>query len=104
VNKWFTANDYLALMNEKKDLTITFTEILSYCKPGEQPISIEGTINGKFTRIPKGNEGWALDKLFIPEGFDQTCAEIDNETRDEYFATKPKHWEKLAEYLKGEKE
>lgn len=102
INKWFTAKDYIALMKGKKDMTITCSEFLSYCQPGKEPITFESTIKGKFSPVAKGNSKWALDQVFIPEGFEQTAAEIDEKTMDKFWAEKPTHWKQLAEFLKKE--
>ena len=47
----------------------------------EQYISAEGVCEGKIGFEPEGNEGFGYDPLFIPEGFEQTFAQLDSKQK-----------------------
>jgi non-canonical purine NTP pyrophosphatase (RdgB/HAM1 family) len=59
-----------------------------------------GDIKGSIALKPKGNGGFGWDVVFVPEGFDQTRAEMDEV---DYDFTSPRRiaLEKLKEYLDG---
>lgn len=42
----------------------------------------EGIINGKITSEKKGTNGFGYDPVFIPEGYNQTFAQMDSETKN----------------------
>lgn len=42
----------------------------------------EGICSGRIARFEYGNDGFGYDSLFIPEGFDQTFAQVSGETKD----------------------
>lgn len=52
------------------------TAMIGYCMPGKEPVCFEGTTKGKIVE-PKGTKfGW--DPIFMPEGYNQTYAEMDS--------------------------
>lgn len=42
----------------------------------------EGIINGTITEIPKGDNGFGYDPIFIPEGYNKTFAELGDEIKN----------------------
>ncbi len=53
---------------------------IGYCEPGKEPKVFEGICNGKIVE-PKGDKfGW--DPIFMPNGYDKTYAELDNEIKN----------------------
>lgn len=59
-----------------------------------------GEIRGKISEIPKGEGGFGWDKIFIPDGFTQTRAEMNSE---DYDKTNPRKTalDKLEKFLKS---
>lgn len=50
----------------------------------------EGAQNGKIPTVPKGDNGYGWDRLFIPEGYSQTRAEMNEEDNHKvYILSKP---------------
>jgi XTP/dITP diphosphohydrolase len=44
--------------------------------PGEMPIVVEGTCDGRIARAPRGSGGFGYDPLFLLEGEHRTVAEL----------------------------
>ena len=87
---------------EGKDRSAFFKTVVSYCKPGENPISFEGRINGTITKevFEGGHNSLPYDRIFIPNGHDKTFSQ------DPDYKNKISHrveaFNKFAHYLKNE--
>lgn len=60
----------------------------------------EGICNGEIISERKGNKGFGYDPVFIPDGSDQTFAEMDM-TEKNKFSHRKKAMEKLINFLNG---
>ena len=60
----------------------------------------EGIINGKIVS-PKGNNGFGWDKIFIPDNYKTTFAEMSNEEKNK-ISHRKLAFEKLKNYLENE--
>ncbi|MFA6520674.1 MAG: non-canonical purine NTP pyrophosphatase [Candidatus Paceibacterota bacterium] len=57
---------------------------------GEKETFFEGSINGSIAEKPAGDIGYGFDKIFIPEGFSVTRAELNEEDhKNVYLKIKP---------------
>jgi inosine triphosphate pyrophosphatase len=65
---------------------------------GEIMEFFEGGMKGTVAEHPKGDNGWGWDKIFIPEGYSQTRAELDEE-EDKKTYTMIKPFGKLKAFL-----
>lgn len=61
---------------KNKKFSISTTEL-----DGVQCINVEGRVYGKLTFPPRGQMGFGYDPIFIPDGMEQTFAEIDSDTK-----------------------
>ena len=43
---------------------------------------VTGQVEGRLVRAPRGSGGFGYDPIFLPEGFDQTTAEMTAEAKD----------------------
>lgn len=43
----------------------------------------EGTVNGSISEVPRGNNGFGWNDIFIPEGYNKTYAEMTDNELDE---------------------
>jgi XTP/dITP diphosphohydrolase len=43
---------------------------------------VTGQVEGRLIRAPRGSGGFGYDPIFLPEGFDQTTAEMTAEAKD----------------------
>ncbi len=46
---------------------------------GNEVVYFEGKLNGKISEYPAGDNGFGWDKIFIPEGYSTTRAELNDE-------------------------
>ncbi len=51
-------------------------------RDGREEAHFSGTVEGRLIDQPQGNEGFGYDPLFIPEGHDQTFAELGAEAKN----------------------
>lgn len=69
----------LAEMEEATDRerTARFVCVLAFAVPGDETIYKEGHCEGKITRQPIGKKGFGYDPIFIPNGYNETMAQLD---------------------------
>lgn len=65
--------------NEK---TARFKTVICYCRDGNTDF-IEGICEGRIISEERGSSGFGYDPIFIPEGFDETFAEMPPEKKNE---------------------
>ncbi len=53
-----------------------FVCAMSLVLPGQGNYKTKGICSGRITLTPKGAEGFGYDPIFIPDGYDQTFAEL----------------------------
>ena len=59
----------------------------------------EGIIKGEIIKEKRGNSGFGYDPIFMPEGYDQTFAELGNEIKNK-ISHRALAVQKLCEFLK----
>ena len=72
----------MALVNEElggitKDHTAYFIAVLAYVLPNGEEHLFEGRMTGHLTWPMRGKKGHGYDPIFVPEGHDITCAEMN---------------------------
>ena len=55
---------------------------LVFAAPKKQSLVVEAKWRGRIGRIPRGDNGFGYDPLFIVEGMDKTAAELSNEEKN----------------------
>jgi len=50
--------------------------------PGAKEWVVTGRVEGRLIRAPRGSGGFGYDPIFLPDGFDQTTAEMTAEAKD----------------------
>ncbi|HKK60041.1 MAG TPA: RdgB/HAM1 family non-canonical purine NTP pyrophosphatase [Salinivirga sp.] len=81
----------------KADRRARFKTVICFLKDDE-PLFFEGVVEGKVIDTPKGAEGFGYDPVFIPEGYQQTFAEMDLELKNK-ISHRGKAFEKFVNYL-----
>ncbi len=81
--------DTLCAMVDGQDRSATARCVMGYCDGGEVEL-FEGSMDGEIAVTPSGDKGFGWDRIFIPEGYDVTRAELSEEDdRKTYMQIKP---------------
>lgn len=78
------ANTALLLQNlaGQPDRSATFRTVIALLIDGEE-ILLEGACPGSIATEKRGDKGWGYDPVFIPEGYDQTFAELGDAVKNQ---------------------
>ncbi len=78
-----TSNNHklLADLADTSDRRAHFRCVIILRAPDGREWSAEGICPGKIISTPRGTNGFGYDPLFVPDGFDQTFAELDSTTK-----------------------
>lgn len=60
-----------------------FTTVACLLLPNQKPQFFTGTVHGAIADNPRGSEGFGYDPLFIPEGYEQTFAELGSSVKEQ---------------------
>ncbi|MBL0001473.1 MAG: RdgB/HAM1 family non-canonical purine NTP pyrophosphatase [Sphingomonadales bacterium] len=73
--------DRLEALGSDVDRSARFVCTLALCWPDGETALFEGQISGHLTWPPRGELGFGYDPVFVPEGQDQTFAELEPEEK-----------------------
>jgi XTP/dITP diphosphohydrolase len=74
----------LAKVDPKSDQRhAQFRCVLAVARDGQILATVEGVVEGKIAERPRGSHGFGYDPIFIPDGFEQTFAELSEELKNE---------------------
>ena len=59
-----------------------FRCVLAVACDGQVLATFEGVVEGKIAERPRGSQGFGYDPIFIPNGFEQTFAELPEEVKN----------------------
>jgi XTP/dITP diphosphohydrolase len=79
------AKNNLRLLEEmagQADRRARFRCTMVLARDGVEQANFTGTVEGTIIDAPKGGGGFGYDPLFIPEGYDQTFAELGDEVKN----------------------
>ena len=96
----FAANNRLLLRNLEGvgDRRARFRTVISLILDGEEHL-FEGIVEGHIAQCASGSEGFGYDPIFVPEGYDQSFAELGEEIKNG-ISHRARAVAKLVEYLK----
>lgn len=98
-NKLFEKLELLLAEKNVKTSRAYFTCVLSLYLPEQQQfINFEGKSYGTLTFPARGKNNFGYDPIFIPEGFNQTFAEMEREEKEK-FSHRGKALNKFKEFL-----
>ena len=89
----------LKLLTNEKNRNASFVEVFAYCEYKKEPIIFKSITKGKITHSKSGTYGWSWDFIFIPDGYNKTMANYDDEKRCKMWNTDAYY--SLADYLKN---
>ena len=100
VNQWFSAEDYLRLLNGISDRRILVRSCIAYAEPGKLPITFSDQVESTLANKPGEKKGrTSISEIFIPDGFDRTESDIPRETMVTFWSSRLSSWKKLAEHI-----
>ena len=59
-----------------------FRCVLAVARDGQIAATVEGTVEGKIAEQPRGSRGFGYDPVFIPDGFEETFAELPEQLKN----------------------
>ncbi len=59
-----------------------FRCVIALCAPDGREWSVDGSCEGSILTAPRGVNGFGYDPLFVPEGYDQSFAELDSAVKN----------------------
>jgi len=59
-----------------------FRSVVAFMEPGKDPLVFEGVCPGKIIDHRRGSAGFGYDPIFVPQGYDQTFAEMDTKEKN----------------------
>ncbi|MFB6272120.1 MAG: RdgB/HAM1 family non-canonical purine NTP pyrophosphatase [Salinibacter sp.] len=72
----------LAVMENATDRRARFRTVAALVDADGPVHTFEGVCKGTITTEPRGDGGFGYDPLFLPDGYDQTFAEMPSETKN----------------------
>lgn len=64
------------------DRNARFVCVLAIARPEEKTKLVRGECKGKIAKFPSGENGFGYDPIFIPDGYQQTMAELEPEEKN----------------------
>jgi XTP/dITP diphosphohydrolase len=71
----------LSDLEQVEDRTARFRTAIAFVEPGDEPVVVEGVLEGEIARTPRGDNGFGYDPVFLVGG--RTYAEMSNEEKNE---------------------
>lgn len=99
---WFTGktigvDGFLKLLEKEPNRNAEVKISIAYCdEKGSKVFS--SVTKGQTTKKQRGDNGWEWDRIFQPDGFDKTYAEMTSEEKNKV-STRKEVLEKLKEFL-----
>lgn len=72
----------IADMTDKESRTARFRCTLVLAMKGKEIAVFHGTVEGKIATTPSGDKGFGYDPLFIPDGYQETFATLDQSVKN----------------------
>ncbi len=81
------------------DRSAFFACVLVLARPEGNCVSFEGRVDGQIAATKQGGGGFGFDPVFIPDGYDQTFAQLGDEVKNK-ISHRGKALEKLTAFLR----
>lgn len=85
-------------MNGKNNRDARFRTIIAYIDENAQEHIFEGEIKGKIIENMAGENGFGYDPIFVPEGYEETFAELSSEIKNT-ISHRARAMEKFLSYI-----
>ena len=83
----------------KKNNNARFYCSLAIAFPNGKYKTFSGTVNGKISKEPKGNNGFGYDPIFVPNGYKKTFGEMKADLKDK-ISHRYRAFNKIKRYFK----
>ncbi|WNY26985.1 XTP/dITP diphosphatase [Methanolapillus ohkumae] len=87
----------LKLMDGEQNRAAYFKTVIAFCKPGEEPLTFSGTVDGKISYDERGDGGFGFDPIFDYNG--KTFGELGTEFKN-MISHRRRALDQFLEYLK----
>lgn len=71
-------------LDGQADRAARFVCVIALASPTGLIGTAEGEVRGRIIHEPRGDHGFGYDPVFVPEGFDQTFAELPGEVKNRF--------------------
>ena len=88
-------------MEGVKNRRARFVSVISLAYRGDLVESFRGELSGTILEAPRGENGFGYDPLFVPDGYEQTFAEMPPELKDR-ISHRARAFRLAAEFIKQE--
>ncbi|WP_338103438.1 XTP/dITP diphosphatase [Methanolapillus millepedarum] len=88
----------LKLMEGEQNREAYFKTVVAFCRPGEEPLTFSGTVDGKIAYEERGSGGFGFDPIFDYNG--KTFGELGTEFKNT-ISHRRRAVDKFLEYLKS---
>jgi XTP/dITP diphosphohydrolase len=76
--------------------------VIGFQKPKTEPEIFLGIVKGQIALEELGNNGFAFDPIFVPQGYEETFGQLTSDIKNQ-FSHRRKSLEKFAIYYKDTK-
>ena len=98
VNQWLSPDKIIRLMENEKDRYAQFIDCVSLYDPERhESVNFISITSGCISDRVRGNNGWGMDKIFIPDGKPETLACYSDEEKKGIW--NQAHWQQLGVHL-----
>ncbi|MEX0994946.1 MAG: RdgB/HAM1 family non-canonical purine NTP pyrophosphatase, partial [Balneolaceae bacterium] len=84
-------------MGDAKNRKAKFRTVIALV--GEEEVLFEGECKGTITKKPRGEKGFGYDPVFLPDGYEQTFAELSSQAKNK-ISHRGRALQKLLTFLK----
>lgn len=85
-------------LNDKPNKNAHFKTVMALIIDGKEHL-FEGKIEGKIITEKLGSNGFGYDPIFVPDGYNETFAQLDSETKNK-ISHRARALQKMLEFLK----
>lgn len=89
-------------MDGKTERGARFRCTMVLAREGREQVHFSGTVEGRIIDSPRGAQGFGYDPLFIPDGYEETFAELGEEVKNT-LSHRSRALAQVVEYLEGGK-
>lgn len=100
INEWFSADDFLNLLQGKSSRRVVIRDCLAYCTPNDKPVVFCQVYHGEIAVKAGRLKGSPIDQVFIPSGYSKPISEIPADELITYWSNAT-IWQELRQYLEG---